>query len=622
MNWLERCSKDHWPWVGSGLVFSIALFLGSIGVALAADRAALLEGMERYSLGPHLSYLEDKKGDLSLDDLVQGEAAQRFTPVLAETANFGFRKSAYWFRVNLENLNSPVSEWFLETQYSLLDQIDTYLVYSNGKVVSTIGGDTLAFSQRALKHRHFTSKVLLARGESVAVFLRVKSEGAITLPLVLWSMNALLAKDHEEQYALGIYYGVLVAMLCFNLMIFIAIRDISYLYYLYYLGGWILMQMSINGLAFEYLWPDHPRWGNIATPFFLGILISTIIQFVRAFLQIKKNLPKFDLVCRIYLWLGVLITACAFFLPYSIVIKSVVVIALTESVAIFIAGGICLKRGVRQAKYFMLAWSVLLVGNVMYIMQNWGVLPTVFITEYGLQIGSALEVVLLSFALAHRMRILKEENERIQWEATETLELRVKHRTQELGQALKDLSEASDKLKDLSHTDGLTGAKNRAHFNEKLDAEWQRALRSGRSIGLLMIDIDHFKHINDTYGHLVGDACLKQVARTIGHAVRRATDDSFRYGGEEFVVMLPGSDLHGALGLGEAIRGQVEALALVFDGVEVPLTISVGVACVVPDFEMNRDALIGAADSAMYQAKRNGRNRVCVNSVVGQVAGA
>ena len=551
---------------------------------------------------------------LTLDDVMDARTGQAFRQAHAAAPNFSFTKSVYWFRLDLHNLDVSVPGWLLESQYPLLDQIDAYLVYAGNKIVDYRSGDTLPFSQRALKHRNVMFKVPLAQGESVTIYIRVKTESSLQLPLTLWSPQAFLAKDHEEQVALGIYYGILIAMLCYNLMIFLAIRDVNYLYYLHYIGGWVLFQMALNGLAFEYLWPNYPWLGNIATPFFLAFTLVGVIQFTRAFLQTKRYLPTFDVICRIYLWLFMLLMAGTFFLPYALVIKVGTVGALTASLLVFVIGVVSLQRQIKQAKYFIIAWSLLLLGIIVYALKTFGVLPGIFITEYGLQIGSAIEVVLLSFALAHRMRILKEENERIQREATELLEQRVQQRTQELDQALWNLSDANEKLKDISHIDGLTGVKNRAYFNEQFDLEWRRALRSHSPIGLLMVDIDHFKHINDTHGHLGGDACLKQVAQSVSSAVGRPGDECFRYGGEEFVVLLANTDLAGTAHIGETICRQIHALEVFYDGKKIPITISVGVSSMVPTGDMERDSLIGNADNALYQAKKSGRNRVCVFS--------
>jgi two-component system, sensor histidine kinase LadS len=591
------------------LILCAALLIALIGNVRAGDVVTLVDGTEGYALGLHVDYLEDKTGSLTLDD-VTGKAAQSFVASRKETPNFGFTGSAYWFRLELSNRHSSAQAWLLESQYPLLNRLDVHLVYPDNRIVSSTGGSSFPFAQRAIKHRNVMFQVPLAKGESVRVYIRVKTDTSMQMPLKLWSPRGLLVKDHEEQYVLGIFYGILIAMLCYNAMIFLSIRDKSYFYYLVYLSGWILLQMTLNGLAVEYLWPNSPWWATLASPFFVGLSLFGVIQFTRAFLQLKQNMPKLDSLFTMFMWFWILLMALPFVIEYPIVIKVATAGALATSIVIFIAGGFSLKRNIRQARYFMLAWSLLICSAIVYSLKTFGVLPSVFLTDYGMQIGSSFEVVLLSFALAHRMRILKEENERIQLEATETLELRVQQRTLELGQALQSFSEASEKLQAMSRIDGLTGVKNRTYFNERIGVEWRRALRGSSELGLLMLDIDNFKEINDTFGHLGGDVCLKQVAAAIRYAVRRCSDEVFRYGGEEFAVLLPETDIHGTSHFGELIRSAVEASEITLNDERIFLTISVGAACVTPRSDIDSEFLIGAADNALYQAKRNGRNQV------------
>jgi diguanylate cyclase (GGDEF)-like protein len=178
----------------------------------------------------------------------------------------------------------------------------------------------------------------------------------------------------------------------------------------------------------------------------------------------------------------------------------------------------------------------------------------------------------------------------------------------------KHLIEANQKLTDLNNFDGLTGVKNRSCFNQQFEHEWRRSQRSSNAVSLLMIDIDHFKSINDTYGHLGGDVCLKQVANLIKNAARRTTDGAFRYGGEEFAVLLAATDAAASIRVAESIRKLVEDGGIFFNDKPIAITVSIGVATVVPSEtqEHSGEMLIVQADEALYQAKKNGRNRVCV----------
>jgi diguanylate cyclase (GGDEF)-like protein len=163
-------------------------------------------------------------------------------------------------------------------------------------------------------------------------------------------------------------------------------------------------------------------------------------------------------------------------------------------------------------------------------------------------------------------------------------------------------------------TDPLTGVANRRLFEETYKTEWSRALRSGDSIAVLMIDVDHFKSYNDRFGHPAGDACLRRIAQAILELEHRATDLLARYGGEEFIYLLPGAHAEDAERIGENIRAQIERLHSDPERAgERPITISVGCAAQTPALGIVPDLLIGAADEALYLAKRNGRNRVEVS---------
>jgi diguanylate cyclase (GGDEF)-like protein len=192
---------------------------------------------------------------------------------------------------------------------------------------------------------------------------------------------------------------------------------------------------------------------------------------------------------------------------------------------------------------------------------------------------------------------------------------RMKSREAELVRLVEDrtrqLEEANHRLHWLSYVDGLTGITNRRRFEETLELEWGRAKRGGTPLSLIMVDIDHFKLYNDTYGHQSGDECLRDVATSLAKSLNRAGDLVARYGGEEFVVILPGTGVEGATQVAESMRATVEALGI--ENRESPirgtLTISLGVATAFPEKGISPEKLLAAADQALYRAKHEGRNR-------------
>lgn len=230
------------------------------------------------------------------------------------------------------------------------------------------------------------------------------------------------------------------------------------------------------------------------------------------------------------------------------------------------------------------------------------------------------------FALERKIKDLKKANAKID-EYSKELELKVEERTKELQEkndALikeiqarqriqKALENANEELTRMSNQDGLTGIANRRHFDDYLAKEWAALTRSPGNLGMVICDVDHFKLYNDTYGHQMGDDCLKRIAKTIADCMHRPRDMAARYGGEEFAAILPDTDIRGALIIAEKIRQQVEELNILHESSKVcaHATISLGVASIAPKSGKNEKELIEMADLALYDAKEKG-GRNCV----------
>ncbi len=182
----------------------------------------------------------------------------------------------------------------------------------------------------------------------------------------------------------------------------------------------------------------------------------------------------------------------------------------------------------------------------------------------------------------------------------------------DLNELNTELQKHKEILSQMSYVDGLTGIANRRKFNEAIAVEWKKAARNGTLMALIILDLDFFKPYNDNYGHSAGDECLVQVARALSEAVKRPGDLAARYGGEEFAVLLPETDISGAVNVACRIRENIEALGLEhgFSPVSAVLTASMGAAAMVPDKGLSYNELVEAADQQLYAAKEEGRNRV------------
>lgn len=190
-------------------------------------------------------------------------------------------------------------------------------------------------------------------------------------------------------------------------------------------------------------------------------------------------------------------------------------------------------------------------------------------------------------------------------------------RAQRLTARVRRLEKSNDELMRLACKDPLTGLANRRHFDELLSTEWLRAARDKAPLSLVMLDLDYFHALNERYGHLGGDRCLKGVARTLARCVQRPSDVVARYGGEEFAALLPNTDVIGACSVAERLRARVEQLQIPHGGSRCSpvVTLSAGVATTTPTPGGSRDLLVAAADVALFRAKRKGRNQICADPV-------
>src|SRR5690606_27719157 len=232
------------------------------------------------------------------------------------------------------------------------------------------------------------------------------------------------------------------------------------------------------------------------------------------------------------------------------------------------------------------------------------------ITEYAIKVGSALEMILLSFALAYRYARLRNENERLVREHNEQLERHVARRTSELSTALEQLAEANQRLRESNRRDALTGLFNRRHFREVFEHQLQHANEVNQPLGVLLLDMDYFKDINDTHGHLAGEGGLRWIGgcrqeNLAGHGAVMA-----RYGGEEFVVVLPVMEGERLLQVAERLRERIHAEPVRHGNADIRLSASIGVFVLRPGGGIGIDGALQRADDALYAAKDGGRNRV------------
>jgi len=375
-------------------------------------------------------------------------------------------------------------------------------------------------------------------------------------------------------------------------------------------AGFGLVLFCLNGLAFEYLWPNSPWLANHAIPLSMCLVQLAMQQFSRIFLELDRRWPLGDRIAKGFIAFFILLGVASFVVDYRLAVQVGTIAVFPGVLFILYTSFRSIRQGYRPARLFLLAWFILLLATPLYAAVSFGVLEKNFVTEYGLQIGSAIEMILLSFALAYRYAALRRENERIVRDANDQLEQNVARRTSELSSALEQLADANSRLRESNRRDALTGVYNRRHFREVFEQLLHQAAETRQPLGVLLIDLDHFKKVNDTHGHLAGDECLRSLARTLESVLNPEQAVIARFGGEEFVVVLPAAAPAHVLEVAERLRQRISALPVRYNGYEITMTASIGAFAVPLGFVANPDDALHQADDALYAAKNAGRNRV------------
>ena len=422
---------------------SLLLALLLLPCSAAAEVIHIVHQDDEISAGRSCEILEDKTGKLTIDDVIP---RNDFVKAKSIIQNYGFTNSVYWVRLTVQNDSIESLSRFIEIGFPLLDSLKLYVFsLSQGKKKLKrieITGRDFPFNSRIFHHRNFIFPVDIYSKEKIILFLRIKTDDAMIFPIKIWKASSLNQQIQKEQFLFGIYYGIILVMILYNLFIFISTGDRNYFRYILYISSFGMFQMSMNGLACMFFWTDNPWWTRHASPFLIGMSAMTAAHFTRNFLETKKNALFFDRILKGLLAVAVLFTAVSLFADYSITIIAGQLLPLCMILAVIPAAVICYKKGNRAARFYLIAWTIFFIGVILSAFRVMGIIGHNILTEHGLQIGSGIEMVLLSLALADRINIMKEEKDAAQMEVIRQQSEIVDH----LNQSRKKLEDAHSRL--------------------------------------------------------------------------------------------------------------------------------------------------------------------------------
>lgn len=370
-----------------------------------------------------VSYYEDKTGNLTFKELLAlSETKNPFRPLTKKALNFGFTRSAYW--IFFKYTYSPSKNLretkmlLLEVGYPLIDYVQCYL-RDDSTVVKKEAGAMIAYNDREMPYRNAVIKLPSEPYRTHAVYLRIKTEGSMNIPLVVWETRAFIQSAMNEQYVFGLYFGLLLVMAFLNLFIFITIRSRDNLIYVLYIISVAFFQLSLNGLTGPFFTKESIWAQLISVPISGSFLAIFMNIFGRLFLQSHKNAPYFNKALLFLIVLFICNVPAAWILKYRTSIQIISFLSIVGAFILLFTAIRCFMTGYRPARLYLIAWIGIIGGFIILPMKNFGLLPHNLFTNYSILIGSAFEIIFMSLALADRMRIMQREKEAVQREAFE-----------------------------------------------------------------------------------------------------------------------------------------------------------------------------------------------------------
>lgn len=439
------------------VLFLFFLLICSFKIIAETDSAIVYKDpLKMQKLSYNLFALEDTFG-YSFEEILQNE---KFNTIPIEVPNFGVTKSTFWLKFSIRN-KTKEEKLLLQLSYPLMDVADLYCLNPDKTYSVTYAGDTHPFFERRYKNQNFIYDINIPQNETRTFYLKIKGTEQILVPLYVSTREPLIEANTFTDIIVGIYIGIIFVMFFYNAFIFLTVKDRNYLYYIIYILFIGLTQITLLGYSSKLLWPNNMWLSNHGLYIVASLGSSAIAIFMNSFLNMKLYTPK--LVYGVYIIVGIYILAIIAAvtnnqsLSYNIIDINGILITFFS---LFVAVKITLK-GYKPARYFLLGWTVFLIGVLIFVLRSFGVLPYNNFTNYTMPIGSALEVILLSLALADRINIFKKEkeesqvqalnafreNERIIKEQNIMLETKVEERTSALKKTNNDLSTTLTELK-------------------------------------------------------------------------------------------------------------------------------------------------------------------------------
>ncbi len=387
----------------TGVIFTLA-----IPATAESPILEIRDTMHNIQLEEYTSYYADSTGTLSVNDAASLPDSA-FSLSNDKRTNFGYNKNPVWFRLEVNNSSSSTMEYLVESGYPLLDYITVYIP-ENGSYRAVEAGDMLSFSKMPGGYHHFCCSAAAPPGRST-LYIRVHSQGSVIVLLRAWDRASFIHHFIYFNGFLWVFYGIMIALGIYNLLIFVSARDRVYLYLSVFILSMALFDLIHSGLAKKFLWPDNPFWANFSHPFMMFTSIIALLKFTQHFMYTRQNLPSSHRILNILVVFCGASALTVFILPYSIATTLSVLTSFVSLFVIILSAIVPMTvRNRKLAIYYSLSCLFFLVGVFFVSLRSFGFIGESILASNGYQIGIAAGNILLSIGLADKINTLRKEN--------------------------------------------------------------------------------------------------------------------------------------------------------------------------------------------------------------------
>lgn len=559
--------------VPQSLCFMVISLLITAAAAADVSVVEVDDSPFRLRLNRHIRVLRDHSGTMGIEGAVEAAEQGLFTSLPGNRLNQGIDRAPMWVQFSVKNNNLLPQTLALSADDPNIDEIQFYVSAADGKWTKTTVFEGVRQPDLMLQFRKPVIEITIPGDTVQSYFIRTIAplEGYV-LAFTLSDLKSFMSFENLITMFSGILFGAVLFFDIHFLKLAIRLKERTELWFAINLSSFSWYYAIRSGYAQDILPSLGPGFFNLLHFVLLGLCFFTGLKLFREYLDIRTVSIRLDNILMFLQWAALANVPFVYLkspfavLPGILIFSAIPLITFHWSVRLWVKGSI-------KARYFTIGWFgyalffsidlLILIGAVPWHPMAFGLLPAAIIWT----------LFFFPDAIVWKFFLYKSQ----------------------------------------SIVDGLTDLSNRRYFDIRLKSEWNLCLRTSNPISLLLIDIDRFKNYNDRYGHSSGDDCLKSIAAVIRDSALRISDNAFRYGGEEFAVILSGTSEEGAFKVAKSIQINLKEAGPVRNDEFGPrVTVSIGINTIQPGIEHRIDELIENADSSLYMAKELGRDRICV----------